>query len=58
MSYDLTANKEEILMIPKFTVCIFSVISYIYFAILQDTIILFYKDKVFPLQAWCGPEAG
>ena len=56
MSYDLIANKEDILMIRMFTVCMFSVISYTYFVILQDTIILFYKGKVIPLQARCGPE--
>ena len=42
MSYDFTAFKEEILMVKMFTVCMFSVIPFTYFAILQDTIILFY----------------
>jgi len=58
MSYDFTAIKEEILMGKMFTICMFSVISYTYFAILQDTIILFYKGKVIPLQARCCQEGG
>jgi hypothetical protein len=58
MSYDFTAIKEEILMGKMFTIRMFSVISYTYFAILQDTIILFYKGKVIPITGLCGPEGG